>query len=403
MSEGIKKVISYKLEASWGAKPAATGPNAQALRRVTGTWQLEKDAYESGEINTSQQVKDFRHGSRRSSGSLSGELSGSAYSDFIAAGLRRDFTNGVTTGALIVIAADETTGTSTFVRSTGSFVTDGFKDGDIINVTGFTDSSNNGLFVIANVTATTLTVEHFDEGGVLVTEAEGDSVTIAVKGAVTYTPTSGHTDDTFTVEEWNEDSEISRIFLGQIVDTMAFNIAPNSMATVDFGFMGKNAEAPTGTQYFTSPVAQANEGIYSGPDGLLLINGVASRKVTSLTLNVANGTTMEPVIGSVIQGAKSRGKVTVTGSLSAIFDDDTIFGYFDNETEVSITYALRSADGTEAFGFHMPRVKVNSGTTDDGEKVIILSADYQALEYLGTADGVLATTLRVQDTSLVVS
>lgn len=398
MAQGVNKVVIAKKETSWGTKATNTG--AQLYRRVTGSFQLEKDGYESGEINTSQQVKDFRHGSRRASGTLNGEISGGAYTDFIQAALRRDFTAGVTTGAVIVIAADETAGVSKFVRSSGSFVTDGFKNGDVVNVSGFTDPANNGLFVVVGVSATDLTVEHFDEGGVLVTEAEGDSVTILVKGKNTYTPLTSHTDDSFTVEEFYDDDNISRTFLGMIVDTMAVNIAPNSMATIDFGFMGKNAEAPTGSQYFTNPTAQPSEGIYSGPDGLLILNGVASRKVTSLTLNVANGTTMEAVIGSVIQGAKSRGKVSVTGSLSAIFDSSAIFDYFDDETEISLTYALRSADGTEAFALHMDRVKVNSGTTDDGEKNIILSADFQALEYLGTADGATNTTLRVQDTTI---
>jgi hypothetical protein len=398
MAQGIFKQVIAKRETSWGVKASASG--AQLYRRVTGSFQLEKDGYESGEINTSQQVKDFRHGSRRASGSLNGEISGGAYTDFIQAALRRDFTAGVTTGPIIVISADETAGVSKFVRSTGSFVTNGFKLGDVISVSGFTEAGNNGLFVVVAVSALELTVEHFDEGGVLVTEVAGDTVTIAVKGKNTYVPLTAHTDDSFTVEEFYDDDNISRTFLGMIVDTMAINIAPNSMATIDFGFMGKDAEAPTTSQYFTSPTAQPSEGIYSGPDGLLILNGVASRKVTSLTLNIANGTSMEAVIGSTAQGAKSRGKVSVTGSLSAIFDSSAIFDYFDDETEISLTYALRSADNTEAFALHMDRVKVNSGTTDDGEKNIILSADFQALEYLGTADGALNSTLRVQDTTL---
>lgn len=399
MAQGVNKIVTYKVESAWGTK--ATNTNGKTLRRVTGEFQLEKDTYASDEINVQQQIDDFRHGSRRASGSLSGELSGGAYEEFMAAALRQDFAAGATTGAVIVIAADETAGVSTFTRSTGSFVTDGFKAGDVISVSGFTDPANNGIFVVVSVVALTLTVEHFDEDGALVTEAEGDSVTILAKGKKSYTPTSGHIDDSFTIEEWYADDSISRTFLGMLVDTMSINIAPNSMATVEFGFMGKNAEDPTGSQYFTSPTAAPTEGIYSGPDGLLLINGVANRKVTSLSLSLANGVTMEPVIGSVAQGAKSRGKVNVTGSITAIFDSATIFNYFDNETEVSVTYALRSADGTEAFGIHMPRVKFGSATTDDGEKVIVLSADFQALRDVSGSTTVESTTLRLQDTTLV--
>lgn len=398
MAQGINKVIIAKKETTWGTKASASA--AQLYRRVTGSFQLGKDGFESAEINTSQQVKDFRHGSRSANGSLSGEISGGSYTDFIQAALRKNFAAGVTTGAVLVIAADETAGVSKFVRSTGSFVSTGFKKGDVISVSGFTSANNNGLFVVIAVSTLELTVEHFNADGALTTEAEGDSVTILVKGKNTFVPLTAQTDDSFTVEEFYDDDDISRTFLGMIVDTMAINIAPNSMATIDFGFMGKDAEAPTGSQYFTTPTAQPSKGIYSGVDGLLILNGVASRKVTSLTLSVANNTSMEAVIGSTAQGAKSRGKVSVTGSLSAIFDSATIFDYFDDETEISITYALRTADDADAFSIHMDRVKVNSGTTDDGEKVVILSADFQALEYLGTADGATNTTLKIQDTTL---
>jgi hypothetical protein len=399
MATGVNKTVIAKKETVWGTKASAAG--AQLYRRVTGSFQLEKDTYESGEINTSQQVKDSRHGSRRASGSLNGEISGGAYTDFIQAALRRNFTAGVTTGALTTIAANEAAGVSTFVRTGGSFVTDGFKVGDVIQSSGFVAGANNGLFVVVSVVALTLTVEHFSESGALVTVAAGASVTLQVKGKITYAPLTSHTDDSFTVEEYNADDTISRTFLGMIVDTMGVNIAPNSMATIDFGFMGKDAEAATGAQYFTAPTAQPSNGIYSGPDGLLILNGVASRKVTSLSLNIANGTAMEAVIGSTAQGAKSRGKAQVTGSLSAIFDSSTVLNYFNNETEISLTYALRSADGTQSFAIHMDRVKVNSANVDDGEKSIILSADFQALEYTGSATGATNTTLRIQDTSLV--
>lgn len=392
-SQGINKLVVYKKEATWGTKPSNS--SGIALRRVTGSFQLEKDTYASNEILTSQQVKDMRHGTRRSTGSLAGELSGNAYEDFIAAAVRKDFAAGGTTGAVITIASTATT----FVRSTGSFVTDGFHVGDVVDVSGFTDAGNNGLFLITGMTTTVLTVSAL-AGQTHGIEAEGDSVTIAVKGKKTYVPTSGHTDDSFTVEEWYSDTSISRTFLGQQVDTMSLSLQPNSMATIDFGFLGKDAETPTSSQYFTSPTAASGEGIYSAPDGYLFINGVANGVVTGLTINLANNITQEAVIGSNSIGAKSRGKVSVTVDGTAIFENDDILGYFDAETEVSLTYVLMSADNANAFAIYMPRVKIGSATTDDGEKVVILSFSATALEYTGAATGVQATTIQIQDTTL---
>jgi hypothetical protein len=285
-------------------------------------------------------------------------------------------------------------------RASGSFVSDGFKVGDVVNITGFVAAGNNGLFVVKTVASGTLTVVAL-AGQTRVIEAAGATVTVAVKGKKTYVPTSGHTDDSFTFEEWYADTTISRTFLGQQVDTMALALQPNAMATIDFGFMGKDAEAPTSSQYFTSPTAITGNGIYSAPDGLLLIDGVANGVVTGLNINIANNIAQEAVIGSNSIGAKSRGKVSVTIDGSAIFEDTTVLNYFDAESEVSLTYVLLSADNTNAFVVHMPRVKIGSASTDDGEKVVILSFNGTALEYTGATNGVEATTIQIQDTTLV--
>ncbi len=392
-AQGINKVISYKKETTWGTKASDTG--AISLRRVTGSFQLEKDSYASNEILASQQVRDMRHGTRRSTGALSGELSGNAYEDFIQAAVRKDFVAGATTGGIITLSSTATT----IVRSSGSFVTDGFKTGSVISVSGFTDAGNNGLFIITSMSATILTVSAL-AGQTRTIEAAGDTVTVLEKGKKTFVPTTSHTDDSFTVEEWYSDASVSRTFLGQQVDTMAIALQPNSMATIDFGFLGKDGEAATSSQYFTSPTAVSGEGIYSAPDGFLFINGVANGVVTGLNINVANNITQEAVIGSSSIGAKSRGKVAVTVDGSAIFEDTTILNYFDAESEVSLTYVLMSADNTNAFSVHMPRVKIGSATTDDGEKVVILSFSGTALEYTGSGVGVQATTIQIQDTTL---
>jgi hypothetical protein len=80
---------------------------------------------------------------------------------------------GVTTGAVATISFANTN-PDTINRSAGSFVTDGFKSGMTITVSG--SVSNNGTYTIATVVAGTLTLIPSDS---LATEAAGASVTIA--------------------------------------------------------------------------------------------------------------------------------------------------------------------------------------------------------------------------------
>ena len=62
MAVGVAKQVAYKKETTWGT--AAIGAGGQLLRRVTSTLDLAKQTYQSQELNTSYQIKDFRHGVR---------------------------------------------------------------------------------------------------------------------------------------------------------------------------------------------------------------------------------------------------------------------------------------------------------------------------------------------------
>lgn len=394
MADGINKLVIAKKESVWGTKPSATG--AQLFPRVTAAFQLEKDAYASNQINPSQQVRDSRHGTRRASGSLEGELMCGAFELFEAAALRADFGGSATTGAVAVIAFSNSSPAVT--RSSGSFITNGFKRGMIVDISGAAQAANNGRALIVDVDATTMDLIQLD-GTLYVTEAEGASVTIAMVGQRTYTPLTGHTDDSFSVEEWYGDSALSRITLGQQVNSMSVNVRPNSMATISFEFLGKDAEAPGGTQYFTSPNAVPAEGTMTAASGVLAINGLKTCQLTSFQMTVNNNITQESVIACEGIGAKSRGKVMVSGSFTAILSSDEFLDYFDQESEVDFNYVLTAQDG-EAFGIYMPRLKVNSATVDDGEKVIIITVNFEALEYVGTDAGIENTTLQLSDTTL---
>jgi hypothetical protein len=396
MADGINKIVIAKKETVWGTKPVATA--AQLYPRVTGSFQLEKETYASNAIRPSQQVGDSRHGTRKSTGSLEGELQCGAYKEFQAAALRKDYAGTATTGALTTISST----VGTLVRTAGSFITDGFRNGMIITVTGFTApaTANNARYVIVDVIALTLSVRKVDQAAVpMVVKAAGDSVTIALQGKLTFTPQTGHTNDSFSIEEFNSDIPMSRITLGQQVNTMEMSLSPNGMVANTFAFMGKDAEASTAVQYFTSPTAVPATGTMSTADGLCLIAGLGVCTLSSFSMTVDNGITQEAVIACKGIGAKSRGKVKVSGSFTAILLDSTYIEYFNLEQEVSFSLTVNGTDGT-TFSIFMPRMKINSATTDDGEKVIILSVNYDALEYVGINAAIEKTTLTLSDSSL---
>ena len=395
MADGINKLITLKKEVTWGLKPANTG--GQLMPRVTGSFRPSIPSYQSALLNPSQQMKDSRHGTHSAVGNLSSELMCGAYKELFAAGLRRDFgTTSITTGALTNITVG--TGVPAFTRASGSFITDGFKRGMIVAVTNPDEPLNAGRAIVLDVNA--LTMDAVLLSSVAWTaQSSGDTITIAQAGEWTYTPQTGHTNDSFTAEEWMSDISVSVITLGLVLNTFSVSLSPNGMVGVTFDFMGKDFETPSDTRYFASPAAVPGEGTMSSASGVAYLDGSKSCRMTSMTLNVNNNVTMEDMVLCAGKGARSRGKVLASGSATFVFDNEDLLVKFVTEQEIEFMAVLTAQDG-EALGFYAPRMKINDASYDDGEKVTILTLNFDMLEYVGSATDIVATTLIISDTTL---
>ena len=140
---GINKTVSYKKETTFGVLPTAAG--AQTIRRVSSSFNLTKETYQSEEIRTDYQLSDFRHGVRSVEGNVSGELSAGTYTDFLASALARNWT-AATPSALGSTTIALVGGTYTITRTTGSYLTDGVRVGNVIRLTGFATAHELDFF-----------------------------------------------------------------------------------------------------------------------------------------------------------------------------------------------------------------------------------------------------------------
>lgn len=391
VSTGIAKQLRYKKEATWGVAPGATG--AQLLRRITSDINLTKATYESAEIRSDYQVADFRHGSRSVEGSVNGELSLGTWKDFLAAALRKAWVAGATAAAVSVTVAG-----NVFNRAAGSWLTDGFKVGDVVRFAAFTGAGApiNGvnLRVIA-VTAADLTVA---ETVPAVTPAQ--AVDVSVPGSKVLVPISGHTNDSFYIEHWHSDIAQSERFAGCRVSAMALNLPSTGMATINTSFMGKDMASGTAA-YFTSPSPETVTPVMAAVNGSLRIGSADIGLVTSMSLNIDCGMSTDTVIGSNFTPDVFAGRVRVNGQMTAYFEDGALRDAFINETEVAAHIKLND-DGTNTGDFmtlHMPRIKLGSATKDDGEKGIIQTISYSALLPVAAA-GYDQSTLIIQDSTI---
>ena len=396
ISQGVSKRVAYKKETNWGDLPGASG--AKEIRRVTATFNLKKETYESQEIRSDYQVASFSHGIRSVDGSINGELSPGTYSDFIASAVAKDFVAGLTIASVTAdIATAVGLGTKAFTvtRSTGSWITNGVRVGMLVQFTGATHPENNtNNVLVIGVSALVLTVQVLSDT-MLVAESAA-TLAVAQPGKQTWAPLTGHTDDSYTFEEWYADIAQSEVYTGNKVGSVAMQLPSTGLVTCDITFMGKNLQQDGAVAYFTTPTAANTEGIFAAVSGAVVVNGVPRALITSADFTIDRGLEAANVIGSNFAADVFTGRIRVNGNISTYFSDGQFRDYFNDETEISLVFAL--TNGTEkdaaAMTFAMPRVKLGSDGKQDGEMGI--TRDHSFVALLKEHD----TTIYVQDTTL---
>ena len=400
-AQGLYKTLAYKKQSGLGS--AASGSGGQLLRRETATFNATKDSYSANEITSHQMHTGDKHGISTVGGSLSGLLSNATYTTLLASLLRKDLAAvSAISGLTLTIAASG--GGYTVTRSAGDFLTGGIKIGHVVRLTGASlDAANVGKnLVVIGVTSTVLTVLVLN-GSTMTAESGKTSTTVTVTGKVTYTPTSGHTNDYYTFEEWYDDVDRSHLYTDVQVGQADIAFPATGNATLGMTFMGLG-ETKSGSQVLTTPTAETSTEVLAAVNGIVLIGGTKQLAVTGLNLtvtgNMANG---EAVLGSNSISDIVKGKVAVTGSFTAIFQNDTLAGYFDNETATDIIIVAAENDDADAefVSIRLPRVKLFSADKDDGMKQIVKTYNLVA-EYNGAGGSALAdhaTIIQVQDSA----
>ncbi len=397
IAQGVSQQLRYKKQS---AKGTLAGTSAgQVLRRTSATFELQKETYDTtDEITSTQQMTSSRHGVRMVNGSIAGILSPGTYSDLLGSLLRRAFAAvTATTGASVTISGS---GPSYSVaRATGSWLTDGYKVGMVVRLSvGTLNAANiNKNLLITNVVALTLTVIPLN-GVALVAEGPIASTTITATGKVTFAPPSGHTNDYYTFETWNPDVPSSEVNQDVQISTATLSLPGSGNATIDMAAIGLD-QTRSGTVYYTSPTAETSTESLVAASGVLLVQGTAIATVTDLSFEITgNVNAADGVVGSNVRPDVFRGKIMVTGSFTAYFENTTVPGYFLNETDISILSAL--TNGTSATADFMtvsiPKVTITTDTPDDGETGLKRTYGFTAEYYAAGGAGILHQQSTIQ-------
>lgn len=399
IAKGVAKKVAYKVESTWGELPGATG--AKYIRRVTADMNLERESYESNEIRTDYQTADNRLGLRSVTGTLNGELSAGSYSDFMAAVVSQDFAS-VTSLSGLSVTITASGDLFTVARAAGSFITDNIKSGQVVALTGAglaLANQNNNLLVVT-VSALSLTVKVLSSTP-LVAEGPIATVGLTVRTKMAMVPTTGHTDKSFTIEQFFSDISASEVFTGNKVGSVAVTIPTTGLVTVDISLMGKDLTSTGSTQYFTTPTVANTNGIASSVSGVAIVNGVPVGLITNMDFTINRNMEAANVIASNTAADLFTGRITLAGNMSVYFVDSTFRDYLSNETEITVLVSLTSSNdkAADCMSFMMPRVKITSASKDDQELGLVQSCAFVGLLNSNTATGLPGTTIQIGDTA----
>jgi hypothetical protein len=190
---------------------------------------------------------------------------------------------------------------------------------------------------------------------------------------------AGTTRRSYTVERHHQDIGKYLRSTGCQFNTMSLSVAPNSMVTGSFGIIGSGFATSGAALGSATYSAESTTAPFDSFSGSIKEGGSAIAIITALELNIDNGMEALYVVGSADTLLPSIGKSSVTGSVTAYFENTTLLDKFVAETTSSIEFTLTDAAGNDYIVL-LPKVKYNSGNPEvSGPGAITVTLDFVAL------------------------
>lgn len=204
---------------------------------------------------------------------------------------------------------------------------------------------------------------------------------------------------TFSIEDAANDIGVFRMFNGVAVGALSMSVAPNQMVSTTMNLVGRDVVTTTVSSKPTKTVASNNIPFDSCSGTVRVGNAGATPQavatITSIELNINNDLSAAFVVGSCATAQLEFGMATVSGTISAYFEDNSLYNRFVNETETALEFTLNNPTGTRPYTFLIPRAKFNSADLPvSGPKSRIMNISFSAI-YDTTTNTVLQVTRTV--------
>ncbi len=324
---------------------------------------LDREELESQEVRPSRAKAQSRQGFSSASGNFGFELALRAQTEWITMIQGGVWTKPAISGDpdYAMAAATPSVGKARITRATGSFITEGFRPGDVITTTLFTDANNNRQWRILALTATTLDLG--DPTSAAVTAASSAPPVITYPG---YRIDLGLNIYTNTLERRFATTSQYDVWRGFTVNELQLTLNPKEIVSGTVSLIGLTGSVMTGTSIATSGVAAPSQ---TAPmtlfTGEIYEGGTRQALLTSMDVTISNNRTTEAVIGSATSPAIFEGSQGVSGSMTFFMADGIINNKFWNETNSSLFLKMQDpTSATDFISLSIPSLKYMSADID---------------------------------------
>lgn len=337
--QGTDKSLRIKKQSGIGVQATGAGATEIDVRASQGL-QRQVATIESGIIRRSGMRLKARQGSITATAAYETELrklnlpliAGGALGNVRVAPItvaNTDVTD-------ITISGTGTVGTTT----SGNLITLGLRAGMMVKFTGLSVSGNNGVWVpVLAVTATTLAFAP----GYLADNALDASFSM-VTASTYYTP-NPRLKEYFTVEEYIEALDRSKLGIDMRFTNLNFNARPNAPVLIGFGLTGRDLQAldTTDAPNFSSPTNSGGNMMVM-LDGALYRNGVAAVDITGLTMGISSQGAVTPLLMSRIGADVSLPSFAFAGQIDGLVEDYDALDSSIAEDQISLMAVFGEQD-----------------------------------------------------------
>lgn len=358
--------LAYVAESQFGTTPAT--PVGQLVRFTDLSISADANYIDNPEFRKDNMKAVGRRGALRGKGSFGGKMSYGTVDDFMAAFCGQPWAANVAKikdidtmsagGSVSVMATGKT-----FTRASGSYITDGFAVGDVVQWAGFANAANNVSVVISTLTATVMTC----------TTATGlvDEATVVTARCSTNCRPS------FTFEKGHLVNGIYFPFTGVVIDGFTLSGKVNDAVDFSFDVLTKAVGNEANASVFSTLTAVNTNPLMTAWDGSIKRAGVAIANVVSWSLKGARNSDSAEVCGSSSLYDIQPKAAQITGSLELYFDSAQAYTDFRAETDLALQINI-GPGGTKSYTIDLTKCRYKNWKGDPKDGLSTVTVDFES-------------------------